>query len=532
MECNRSRIYKEQLLRQQASNSLYEFIKQAWPQIEKGAPFVGGWHIQALCEHLEALYRGEIKNLLVNIPPRSTKTITCSSMFPSWVWINDPSTQFLCLSHSQPLSTKAALTHRDIITSKWYKVRWGHIYDLKADQNQKTQFSNTKSGYRISRAMRSGVTGDGANILIVDDPNNAAESDTVREETNERWDSVLSTRLNNTNNDKRLVIQQRTNENDLTGHILKGEEADEWTKLIIPMEFEEKRRCKTIVLPSSNGRRWKDPRTTEKESICPVRFNAKAIDSLKKRLGSTYLIAGQLQQRPAPEEGGLFRKSWFQWWKKTEPPKVFQIIQSWDTAFKKEDKRKPNQKISFSACTTWGLFDDEFGITNIILLNLWRDRVEFPELRAMAQKLAKDYRNNGSVDIVPDGGHVPDMILIENKATGDPLNQELRRAGIVTTMYDPSLDGDKIRRASLITHIVQAGRIWVPSRPPNFDNLTSFSKVFVESCANFPNDDDSKDIVDTFTQVVRKVIKSGIIKHPKDPVHIEKQKTLVHYGNK
>jgi predicted phage terminase large subunit-like protein len=517
MEYNDTDIYKEVESRRLAESSLYEFIKQAWSQIEKGPSFVGGWHIQALCEHLEALYRGEIKNLLVNIPPRSTKTITCSSMFPSWVWIKNPSIQFLCLSHSQPLSTKAAVTHRDIITSEWYKLRWGHIYELKADQNQKTQFSNNKSGYRISRAMRSGVTGDGANIIIVDDPNNAAASDMVREETNERWDSVVSTRLNDTNNDKRLLVQQRTNENDLTGHILKSEEADEWTKLIIPMEFEAKRRCKTIILPSSNGKQWKDPRTTEKESICPIRFNAKAVASLKKRLGSPYLVAGQLQQRPAPEEGGLFKKRWFRWWNNEKPPKVFQVIESWDTAFKKEDKRKPNQKISYSVCTVWGLFNDEFGIVNVILLNIWRDRVEFPELREVAKKLAKDYRYNESREVDEKARYVPDMILIEAKATGDPLNQELRRAGIQATMFDPGPYGDKVRRASLITHIVEAGRVWVPARGPNFEKLTSFANLFVDACANFPNDDSSKDIVDTLSQMLHKMIKGGIVKHPNDP---------------
>lgn len=453
-------------------------------------------------------------------------------MFPAWVWINEPSTRFLCLSHSRDLAIEASVKHRDIIESEWYKLRWGDRFELKADQNEKTKFSNDQSGYRTSTGMLSRTTGKGANFLIVDDPNNAIESEVESTSIIKRWDAVLSTRLNDINKDKRLVIQQRTKQTDLTGHILDGEESSEWTKFIIPMEFEESRRCKTIVLPSSNGKRWKDPRTVEKESICPVRFSAQAIDKLKKRLGSNYLIAGQLQQRPAPEEGGLFRKSWFQWWKKEAPPKVFQIVQSWDTAFKKEDKRQANQKISYSACTTWGLFDDEFGITNMILLNLWRDRVEFPELRSMAQKLAKDYRNNGSVDITPDGEHVPDMILIENKATGDPLNQELRRAGIVTTMYDPSLDGDKIRRASLITHMVQAGRIWVPARPPNFENLTSFSKLFVDSCANFPNDDESKDVVDTFTQAVRKTVKSGVIRHPKDPVYQDKKEKSIYYGNK
>jgi predicted phage terminase large subunit-like protein len=283
------------------------------------------------------------------------------------------------------------------------------------------------------------------------------------------------------------------------------------------MEFEMKRRCKTIILPSSNGKVWQDPRTIENESICPVRFNEKAIRSLKKKLGSLYLISGQLQQRPAPEEGGLFKKKWFQWWKSEKPPKVFQVIESWDTAFKKGDIRKPSQKISYSVCTIWGLFNDEFGIVNVILLNMWRDRVEYPELREVGIKLAKDYRYNESREVDEKARYVPDMVLIEAKATGDPLNQDLRRAGIQATMFDPGPYGDKVRRASLITHIVEAGRVWVPARGPNFERLTSFANTFVDACANFPNDDSSKDIVDTLSQMLNKMVKGGIVKHPGDP---------------
>lgn len=530
MEDSQLDIYKELEARLDAEKSLYSFITQAWPQIEVGTQFIGGWYIQALCEHLEALYRGEIKDLLINVPPRSTKTTTCSAMFPAWVWISNPSTQFLCLSHSYDLAIEASLKHRYIVTSEWYGLRWGDRFKLMADQNEKTKFANDKSGYRSSTSMLSGSTGKGANILIVDDPNNALESENDRDQVNKRWDAVLSTRLNDISRDRRLVIQQRTDANDLTGHILNGEDEKEWVKFIIPMEFEEKRRCKTIILPNS-VKKWKDPRTKELESICPTRFTPKAISQLKARLGSKYLIAGQLQQRPAPEEGGMFRKSWFQWWKKETPPKVLQVIQSYDTAFKRESKRKSNQNISYSVCTTWGLFEDDFGITNLILLNMWRDRVEFPELRTMAQKMYDDYRYNGSVDVIPNGKFVPDMVLIEAKATGDPLNQELRRAGIQTNMFDPTPYGDKIRRASLITHIVEAGRIWVPARAPNFEHLTSFANTFVECCAVFPNDDESKDVVDTFSQVLHKILKGGVVKHPSDKVYPDRKKPIIHYGN-
>lgn len=521
-------LTQELLLRDEAESSLYTFMKQAWLEIEKGTTFVGGWYLEALCEHLEALYKGQIRKLLVNVPPRTTKSITCSAMFPSWVWINHPSTQFLCVSHSRDLAEEACMKHRYIVSSEWYQLRWGDRFQLMPDQNQKSKFANNMSGFRNSLSILSRLTGKNANILILDDANNAIESEEDRAKKNMRYSAVLSTRLNNPDTDKILIVAQRTNMNDLSGYTIINDH--DFTHLMLPLEFEKARKCKTIVLPSTSPRKWEDPRSIEKEPLCPTRFNQKAIDNLKKGLGSSYLIAGQLQQRPAPAEGGMFRKSYFQWWKKDKPPNVFQIVQSWDTGFKKEDKRKANQKISYSACTTWGVFDDDFGIANVILLNLWRDRVEFPELRSMAKKLAEDYRNNGSVEITADGKHMPDMILIESKATGDPLNQELRRAGIQTTMFDPTPYGDKIRRASLITHIVQAGRVWVPARPPYYQHLTSFSETLVECCANFPNDDESKDVVDTLSQVLHKLLKGSVIRHPTDQKHQDRKQEIVHYG--
>lgn len=531
MEYNETDIYTEVLLRQLAEISLYEFTKQAWVEIEHEFEFVEAWFIKDMCEHLEALYRGDIKDLIIAIPPRATKSIICSIMFPAWVWIKAPSTRFLCLSHSEDLSIEHSIRHRDIISSEWFKLRWGDRFSLKDDQNQKTKFSNTKGGYRISKGILSRATGRGATILIGDDINNARESEDDRIKKNFIWDSSISTRLNNPGKDKRLIVAQRTSTNDLIAHLLEGRGAKSWTCFMLPMEFEGKRKCKTIALPSTSPKKWEDPRTKEGEVLCPIRFNPDALKRIKDGLGSDYLIATQLQQRPTVSDGGIFKKSEFQWWKKEKPPKVFHIIESWDTAFKKGDVRKSNKKISYSVCTVWGLFNDEFGITNVILLNLWRGRVEFPELREIAKKLAADYRYNDSREITPDDKHIPDMVLIEAKATGDPLNQELRRAGIQATMFDPGPYGDKVRRASLITHIVQTKRVWVPARPPYYENLTSFSHLFVEACANFPNDDESKDIVDTFSQMLHKLIKGGIVKHPGDPKDkIKDSKPKTFYG--
>ncbi len=515
-------IYEELDSIERAEESFYEFVKQAWPQIEVGTPFIGGWYLEALCEHLEALYRGDIKNLLVNVPPRTTKTITCSSMFPAWVWIHNPSTQFMNLSHTFDLAVEASLKHRYIITSEWYQLRWGERYQLMDDQNTKTKFSNNKSGYRISSAINSKVTGRGANILTIDDANNALESDGDRAMVNKRWNAVLSTRLNDLKNDKRLNIQQRTNENDLTGHILGSEDNKNWVKLILPMEFESKRRAVTIVLPSTKGKKWRDPRKKDGELLCPDRFGPKEVKQLKDNLGSEYLVAGQLQQRPAPEEGGIMKKGWFKLWNKEKPPRLLSIIQSWDTALSEKEQA------SYSACTTWGLFNDDNHITNLILLNLWRGRVEYPELRRLATLMYHDFRNDGELDITPDGKHVPDMVLIEAKASGSPLIQDLRRAGIAATKFDPTPLGDKIQRVKLVTHIIEAGRIWVPAKPPSFTQMRKYSETLVELCAVFPNSD-ARDVVDTMTQVIHRVLMSGDVRHPSDPKHVSKRREVNPY---
>jgi len=524
-------IFEEIVARELAEQSLYEFLKQAWPIVEPRAQFVGGWYVEALCEHLEHVYKGPIKDLIINVPPRSLKTISASCMFPSWVWVHEPEARFLCLSNDEALAMESSLKHRDIVTSEWYRQRWGHIFKLREDQNTKTKFENDRQGYRISQTIMSRTTGKGASIMIIDDPNNTLEGESDRESVNQRYNSVLSTRLNDLKTDKRILIQQRSNERDLTGHILETE--DGWVKFIIPMEFETARKCKTIILPSTNGKVWQDPRKKEGELLCPERIGPPELARLKKSLGSIYNIAGQLQQRPAPSEGGIFKAKWFQWWKESTPPKVQLVIQSYDTAYKKESSsRKANKSVAYSTCTTWGVFEDKFNISHLILLNLWRDRVDFPDLRKLAQKMYEDYRNNGNVVIVPNGKYVPDMVLIESKATGDPLAQELRLAGIPCTMFDPSPYGDKVRRAQLITHIVEAGRIWLPARPPNYTNLMSFAQTFLDCVTTFPNDDESKDVVDSWTQAVHKVIKSGLVKHPTDyepPPQTKRQ--ITHYGH-
>lgn len=497
-------LYKAEL-------SLHEFLKQAWPYIEGDKEFVDGWHIQAICEHLEAVASRQIRNLLINMPPRCCKSSLVSIAFPAWVWINQPNERFMYASYALSLALRDSIKCRRLILSPWFQERWGKRFQLVGDQNTKGRFDNTKAGCRIATSSGSAATGEGGSMLICDDPNNALDGDSMvqRERKIDWWTQVWSTRLNDKKNDCRIVVQQRLHERDITGFIIDHDEMNEWTKLILPMEFEEKRRSRTIVLPSTNGKVWEDPRVKEGQLLWPERINEKELASLKNALGSSYAIAGQLQQRPSPESGGIIKKDWFQWWKYTTPPEITYVVQSWDTAF------SVGKSAAYSACTTWGVFYDHNDIENVILLSTWRDRVEYTELRERAKRLYFDYRDTGKERNPKFTGRPIDICLIEAKATGDPLIKDLAQAGISATPINPTGQGDKIKRVHFITPLIEGGRVWLPARGPSFDSLLPFADEFMELVACFPNLE-SNDIVDTMSQALMKLKSGMFLYNPRD----------------
>jgi predicted phage terminase large subunit-like protein len=352
-------------------------------------------------------------------------------------------------------------------------------------------------------------------MLIVDDPNNAldGESETLRERKIDWWSQVWSTRLNDKKNDCRIVVQQRIHERDISGFILGHDDLNEWTKLILPMEFEEKRRSRTIVLPTTSGKVWEDPRVAEGQLLWPERVNEKDLESLKQALGSSYAIAGQLQQRPSPEAGGIIKKEWFKWWKDTSPPKIECVVQSWDTAF------SGNKKSAYSACTTWGVFYDENYVENVILLSMWRGRVEYVELRERAKMLYFDYRNIGKEKQPRFKGRPVDMFLIEAKASGDPLIRDMEAAGIRAIPFNPTGQGDKNIRVHFVTPLIEGGRVWLPARynavANSYDQLLPWADEFLELAACFPNLE-SNDVVDTMSQALSKLKRGMFLLNPRD----------------
>ena len=518
----------ELLSRRKATESLHEFVAQAWPQVEGGREFVDGWMIGALCEHLSAVHTGQIRNLLVNVPPRMAKSLLCNVFFPTWAWLHNPETQFLFTSYSAALTIRDNVRARRIMESNWFRTRWGDKFGLAGDQNTKLRIDNDQGGYRVTTSIDGTTTGEGADVLVIDDPNPPKDtSETMLQTALDWWQGTMPTRLNNFKTGRRIVIQQRVHEGDITGHILKSE-AKDWSALILPMEFETKRRCVTVALPSTRGKPWQDPRTKEGELLFPERIGPKELQTLKRGLATTYAIAGQLQQRPAPEAGGMFQRSWFRKWTAQQSPKLEMVLTSWDTALSEKDKA------AYSACTVWGIFmrnylderewmqgatpgdTDALGrVPNLLLLNCFRGRWEYPELRRIMSNMAKDY-NCDVLGAVPDKNrkYKPDVNLVEGKASGISVTQELNRTGEVFTKFIPDKFGDKMQRVRLITHLVEAGRIWLPTRLDG--EFKGYAKLLLEQCLLFPNAE-SRDIVDTLTQALLRLQYSGWIAHPEDP---------------
>lgn len=290
--------------------SLREFSQEAWHVVEPGRPFVSNWHIDAICEHLEAVSFGEIRNLLINIPPRHMKSTLVSVFWPAWKWTFRPEFRWLFASYAQRLATRDSRKCRLIINSRWFKQHWGGLFTLTSDQNEKTRFENDKTGYRIATSVDGQGTGEGGDIVAVDDPHNVkkAISDKQREAALIWWDETMSTRLNDPKTGGRVIVMQRLHERDLSGHVL---EQGGYEHLCIPARYEPK----TYVIGQgfvakrhTTAIGWTDPREVDGELLWPDRFGEKELEDLKLPPSAQ---AGQLQQRPSPRGGGKIKRQWF-----------------------------------------------------------------------------------------------------------------------------------------------------------------------------------------------------------------------------
>jgi predicted phage terminase large subunit-like protein len=267
---------------------------------------------------------------------------------------------------------------------------------------------------------------------------------------------------------------------------------------------------------------WKDPRTKEGELLCVHRFGLKETAKYKKEMGS-YGYAGQFQQRPAPQEGGIIKADWFQWWKKAQPPELMKILQSWDTAFKEGEQN------DYSVCTTWGIFSSEqledgrkdpFEVyyNCAILLSMWRERVNYPDLRKRAMRLYENFTDTGDKPKKFKESNQPDLILIEDKASGQSLIQDLYRSGIQNIIrMDTAKYGDKVQRVHYVAPLLENNQVYLPALPPDFSQLRPTSKTLLEECINFPKSDHD-DIVDTLSQMLIYCKRTQLLRITHDPV--------------
>lgn len=286
---------------ERAGVSLSSFTKAAWHVLEPGQPYKHGWHLDAISDHLEAVTRGEITRLLINIPPGTMKSLSVGVMWPAWEWgpRGLPHMRYLGTSHSQPLAIRDNLKMRRLVSSRWYQERWP--IELMADQNAKTKFENTATGFREAMAFVS-LTGSRGDRVLIDDPLSVdnANSDAEREGVNDTFRESVPTRLNNPDVSAIIAVMQRLHENDMSGLIMANDFGYE--HLMLPMEFEPERKCYTSI-------GFEDPRRYDGELLFPERFPREVVERDKKVMGA-YAVAGQFQQRPAPREGGLFKAAW------------------------------------------------------------------------------------------------------------------------------------------------------------------------------------------------------------------------------
>ena len=452
------RVLEEEIAQREAMrNHLSPFIKKTFETVDPGAVYSHNWHIDAMSEYLEAAARGEIRRLVINIAPRFLKSISVSVALPAWLIGRNPSEQILASSYSQQLSTKHSVDCRLVVQSSWFKNTFPEV-SLASDMNMKTEFVTTQRGHRIATSVGGTATGRGGGFLLVDDPVDPmrAMSDTERTTANDWFDQTFSTRLNNEKTGCIIIIMQRLHVDDLTGHVLKK---GDWEHLRIPMEAE---RNQIIDFGRFKHERKKG------DMMHPDRFGHKEAENKKKELGS-YGWAGQFQQRPSPLEGGMVNLSWFNRYG-TIPARenVIRVIQSWDTAQKAKEVNDP------WGGQTW--FETDKGYYLVDSIN---KRMTYPDGKRTVVGWFDKWQ--------------PDVILIEDKSSGEALIQDLRvEPGRNYPVIAIQPDGDKVTRMSTASPTIEAGNCWLPERAP-------WLVDYEQEIANFPNSAD-KGQVDATSQ--------------------------------
>ena len=442
-------------IREKAKDEFMPFVHHVYEG------FIEGRHHRIIAEKLERVARGELKRLIVNMPPRHSKSEFASYLMPAWFLGRNPKLKIIQTTHNTELAVRFGRKVRDLINTPDYSAIFPKT-GLKADDKAAGRWGTSAGGEYFAAGVGAAMTGRGADLLIIDDPHSEQDalSSSAFDNAFEWYSSGPRQRLQP--GGAIIIVMTRWGMKDLTGQVIKMQAhdalADQWEIVEFP-----------AILPSDKPlwpEFWKkDDLVKVKASLPVAKWNA------------------QWQQNPTAEEGAIVKKEWWQTWEKEEIPSVKYIIQAYDTAFSKKESA------DYSAITTWGVFEnEETGADNVILMDARRGRWNFPELKEIA---AEEYEY-----------WEPDMVIIEAKASGQPLTDELRAAGIPVMNYTPSKGRDKITRMHTVAPLFEAGMVWAPTR--------KFSEEVIEECLAFPYGEHD-DFVDSMTMALIRFRQGGFI---------------------
>jgi len=444
-----------------ATDKFIPFVKQVWPT------FIAGRHHAKMANAFERVAKGELKRLIINMPPRHTKSEFASYLLPAWFLGKYPHKKVIQTSHTAELAVGFGRKVRNLVDSEAYHKILPDL-GLSSDSKAAGRWNTSKGGDYFAIGVGGAVTGKGADLLIIDDPHSEQEAalaevnPDIYDKTYEWYTSGPRQRLQP--GGAIVVVMTRWSKRDLTGEIIKAaaqREGDEWEIIEFP-----------AILPSGNP-------------LWPEFWSLDELAKLKNELPNSKWMA-QYQQNPVSESAAIVKRDWWQEWEGDSPPYCDFILQSWDTAFEK------TQRADYSACTTWGVFyhPDDAGISqaNIILLNAFRDRMEFPELKRVAIDEYKEWE--------------PDSVIIEKKASGAPLIYEMRAMGIPVQEFTPTRGNDKISRLNAVSDLFASGRVWAPA--------TRWAEEVVDEVAEFPAGAHD-DYVDSVSMAMHRFRRGGYV---------------------
>ena len=452
--------YEDAKQRELSHDNYLNFVQEMW------SAFIHGKHHEIMAEAFEKVARGELKRLIINMPPRHTKSEFASYLLPAWFLGRSPNKKIIQTAHTAELAVGFGRKVRNLVNSKDYKKIFPDV-SLQADSKAAGRWNTNKGGEYFAIGVGGAVTGKGADLLIIDDPHSEQEGASgdinVFNRTYEWYTSGPRQLLQP--NGAIVVVMTRWHQRDLTGQVIdasiKRGGADQWEVIELP-----------AIMPSGNPL-WEEF------------WSLTELEALRAELPNSKWQA-QYQQDPTAEESALVKREWWKTWEGRNPPDCEFIIQSWDTAFMK------NPRAAFSACTTWGVFykenDEGMLAPNVILLDAYKDRLEFPELKVKAMDKYKEFK--------------PDAFIVEAKAAGMPLIFELRAIGIPVQEYTPSRGNDKISRVNAVSDLFSSGVVWCPE--------TRWAEEVVEEFAGFPNMEHD-DLVDSSTQALLRFRQGGFI---------------------